>query len=112
MDGLEATVNSQSPKADTVNASTLQLYEANIGSLTSLTTMPYSGSTFAFLPENKTRKMMSWQSKKLRQLSVILGFFMVVAMVMTGLFVWRMVYFNSSTSQNVKYGYLHNRTQV
>ena len=107
---LDSNAKSQSTKADAVSASTLPTYEGNIGSLTSLTTMPYSGSTFAFLPEAKTERMVTWHSQRLRKLLVCLGFFIVVALVMTGLFVWRMVHFSSKTDHRDKY--LKNRTQV
>ena len=76
------------------------VYEGRLsGSVTSLGELPKSASTTGFLPECSIKgRMVSWYSRRIRQLSVLLSIFVILSVVMTGLFIWRMAYSTQSTT--------------
>jgi hypothetical protein len=99
-DGSDATeIPAHSPGTQKSFPSNMQICEANDKSVTSPNCFPNSISTIGFLPDEVYETtMVTWQSRKMRQMTVFLVFFVVIALVMTGLFVWRTVFFNKLDS--------------
>lgn len=82
----------QSPGTNSSFPTNMQILEPNNKGVTS----PISTvGRVAFLPDEVHEiKMVTLQSRKMRQMSVFLVFFVVISLVMTGLFVWRTVFFD------------------
>ena len=74
----------QSPGAESQKSfsSTTPIYDARRGTVTSRALGFQSSEQLHF-------KMRTWESKKIRRLSAFLVFFIIVAVVMSALFVWR-----------------------
>lgn len=88
--------SSQSPGAD--SQMSFSVYEAGFsGSDTCLGALSSSTCTTGFLTDHPLTKgrMVPGYARRIRQLSVFLVLFIIVALVMTGLFVWRTVYYDS-----------------
>lgn len=74
--------------------------------------LPNSASKIGFLPDHPTRdgdRMVPGYSRRIRQLSVCLVLFITVSLVMAGLLVWRVIYYDSgykaeATTLNIKEG--------
>ena len=101
----------QSPGAD--SQMSFNVYEARLsGSGDSClgALLPNSASKIGFLPDHPTKegdRMVPGYSRRIRQLSVCLVLFITVSLVMAGLFVWRVIYYDSgykaeATTLNIK----------
>ena len=97
----------QSPGAD--SQMSFNVYEARLsGSGDSClgALLPNSASKIGFLTKDGGR-MVPGYSRRIRQLSVCLVLFIAVSLVMAGLFVWRVIYYDSerkaeATTLNIK----------
>lgn len=101
----------QSPGAD--SQMSFDVYESRLsGSGDSClgALLPNSASKIGFLPDYPTKdgdRMVPGYSRRIRQLSVCLVLFITVSLVMAGLLVWRVIYYDSgykaeATSSSIK----------
>lgn len=82
---------SQSPDSKKTVTTNMQILEPNDKMTSPISTVGRVG----FLPDEVNEmKMVTLQSRKMRQMSVFLIFFVIISLVMTGLFVWRTVFFD------------------
>ncbi|XP_048579153.1 putative beta-lactamase-like 1 [Nematostella vectensis] len=73
--------------------------QINSVSMTSLAQFPSSASTIGFLPDELSeRKMVTWQARKARQVWIVLAFFVLLALIMTGLYIWRSTFYRDDSS--------------
>lgn len=88
--------NEKSQSPGTSFPTNMQICEPSDKGVTSLTS---SGATVGrdridFLPDEVYISMVTLQSRKMRQMSVFLVFFVIISLVMTSLFIWRTVFFD------------------
>lgn len=89
----------QSPGTPKSFSSNMQISEPNNTGVTSQVHISNSLDTVGYLPDEVDKStMVTWHTRKMRQMTVFLVFFVVIALVMTGLFVWRTVFFDNFAS--------------
>ena len=94
--GKLAPESPQSPGAE--SQMSFNVYDVKVsGSENCLGALPNSASTIGFLPDHRSKGRMGppAYSKRIRQLTIFLTLFVIVSLVMTGLFVWRAFYYKS-----------------
>lgn len=97
-EGSDVTeIPDQSPGTLKSFPSNMQICEPNNTGVTSPTHISSHGITFGSPPDEVYEStMVTWHhTRKMRQMTVFLVFFVVIALVMTGLFVWRTVFFDN-----------------
>ncbi|KAK3750421.1 hypothetical protein QZH41_016981 [Actinostola sp. cb2023] len=96
------SIQPQSPGTPNSFPTNMQICEPNDTTVTSPRSIPTIGRNKAdFLPDEEHEiKMVTWHSRKMRQMSVFLVFFVIIALVMTGLFIWRTVFFDQLRANN------------
>jgi len=92
-------VQPQSPETKSTFPTNMQILEPNDKMTSPISTVGRVG----FLPDELHEiKMVTLQSRKMRQMSVFLVFFVIISLVMTGLFIWRTVFFDQLHTTNDK----------
>lgn len=85
----------QSPAADWQMSISVYLYKLS-GSEACLGEPHSSANANSFLRDRCNEiKMVPWYSKRIRMLTAFLILFIVLSLVMTGLFVWRVIYYGN-----------------